>query len=238
MWDALSVQEGRLLAYRYRLGAQLGKGGAASAYRARDLVTSEDVALKLLAAEHPPALLQREFERLRELVHPHLNRVRELCVTRIGERTRAFYTADLVRGGDLRAHVAEHGFTREPLCDVLDALHTLHRAGLRHGDVKPENVLIDERGRGVLIDLGCAAPLGHASAGLSGTPGYMAPELREGRAADERADLYAFGVMLRELGAPFEALIEHLTSEQRPTSAREVLLALGDQRDVEARRGR
>ncbi|MET0284577.1 MAG: sigma 54-interacting transcriptional regulator [Polyangiales bacterium] len=233
--------EGSLLAHRYRLGPKLGQGGAASAYRAQDLVAGEEVALKLLSAEQPPALLQREFERLRELVHPHLARVRSYCVTRIGKRARALYTADLVRGGDLRAHVALHGFAREPLCDVLDALHTLHRAGLRHGDVKPENVLIDERGRGVLIDLGCAAPLGHVSSTLAGTPGYLAPELREGRAADERADLYAFGVMLRELGAPapLAPLIERLTSERdRPTSAREVLALLGDTRDVEARRGR
>jgi serine/threonine-protein kinase PknK len=235
------LAEGSLLAHRYRLGPKLGQGGAASAYRARDLVADEEVALKLLSPELPPALLQREFERLRELVHPHLARVRTYCVARIGKRARALYTADLVRGGDLRAYVARHGFALEPLCDVLDALHTLHRAGLRHGDVKPENVLIDERGRGVLIDLGCAAPLGHASSTLAGTPGYLAPELREGRAADERADLFAFGMMLRELGAPAELApwIARLTSErERPTSAREVLALLGDTRDVEARRGR
>ncbi len=235
----MQLAEGSLLAYRYRLGPSLGRGGAASAYRARDLVTDEEVALKLLAPEHPPALLQREFERLRELAHPHLARVRSYAVARIGKHTRALYTADLVPGGDLRAYVARHGFALQACCDVLDALDTLHRAGLRHGDVKPENVLVDERGRGVLIDLGCAAPIGHASATLAGTPGYLAPELQEGRAADERADLFAFGVMLRELGAPLDALIARLTSpHDRPTSARELLLELGDSRDLEARRGR
>ncbi|HEY6877644.1 MAG TPA: serine/threonine-protein kinase, partial [Polyangiales bacterium] len=233
----MSLAEGTLVAHRYRLGSRLGRGGAASAYRALDLVTGDEVALKLLDAELPPASLQREFERLRELVHPHLTRVRAFHVTQLGGATRALYTADLVRGGDLRAFIAKRGFARQPVCDVLDALHTLHRLGLRHGDVKPENVLIDERGRAVLIDLGCAAPLGQASAMLSGTPGYWAPELRAGAAADERADLFAFGVMLRELGADHASLVERLTATEphaRPSSAREVLSWLGDTRDVEA----
>jgi transcriptional regulator with GAF, ATPase, and Fis domain len=236
LWNAQPVQPGDVLAYRYRLGPRLGRGGAASAYRAHDLVTGEELALKLLDASLPPASLQREFECLRELVHPHLARVRSFQVIATGRTQRAFYTADLVHGGDLRAH----GFALEPLCDVLDALHTLHRFGLRHGDVKPENVLIDERGRGVLIDLGCAAPIAQASSALSGTPGYLAPELREGRAADERADLYAFGVMMRELGSQ-HASIARLTAEapiDRPSSAREVLALLGDARDVDTRRGR
>jgi serine/threonine-protein kinase PknK len=233
------LAQGLLLAHRYRLGGRLGRGGAASAYLAHDLVSGEELALKLLDPDLPPSLLQQEFERLRELVHPHLARVREFQVVQVGATQRALYTADLVRGGDLRAGFAQGGFALRPLCDVLDALHTLHRFGVRHGDVKPENVLLDEQGRAVLIDLGCAAPLGHAASTLAGTPGYLAPELSQGQPADARADLYAFGVMLRELGAPaaLQPLIARLTASvpaERPSSAREVLAQLGDARDVES----
>jgi len=202
--SGVSLPSGSVLAFRYRLGAPLGRGGAAQAYAAEDLLEHSEVALKLLHPAQPPAELRREFERLRGLAHPHLTRVYDFAITSVGGQRRALYTAQLVRGGDLRGFVHERGFAAAlpALGDVLDALHLLHRLGLRHGDVKPENVLVDERGRAVLIDLGCAAPLGQAALTLSGTPGYMAPELSQGLVADERADLFAFGVMLRELAGP------------------------------------
>ena len=237
----MALPAGSVLAHRYRLGAPLGRGASAQAYLAEDLLEGAQVALKLLHPAHELHALRREFELLRGLIHPHLARVHDFAVTRIGGQRRALYTSDLVLGGDLRAHVAQVGFpaARVALADVLDALHLLHRVGLRHGDVKPENVLVDAHGRGVLIDLGCAAPLGQVALRVSGTPHYMAPELRQGEVADERADLFAFGVMLGELSQAPEhaALIARLTAalpRARPSSAREVLSALGDQRDVES----
>jgi serine/threonine-protein kinase PknK len=258
VWNDADVvlSAGTLLGYRYRLGASLGQGGAAQAYRAHDLLEQRPVALKLLSAARPVDELRREFELLRGLVHPHLTRVHEFGVAVLGSRAetartsrhererRAFYTAELLPGGDLRAFSARARPEQLmlALCDVLDALHLLHRLGLRHGDVKPENVLVDERGRAVLIDLGCAAALGQSAITLSGTPGYLAPELREGQPADERADLFAFGVMLRELCPPslrsaHQPVVAQLTAPragERPSSAREALAMLGDTRDVES----
>ncbi|MET0343981.1 MAG: protein kinase, partial [Polyangiales bacterium] len=236
------LPDGTVLAHRYRIRAPLGRGGAAHTYEADDLVEPGKVALKLLDPERPLIALTREFERARRVVHPHLAEVRELAVAEVAGVRRALYTMELVRGGTLGAHVKKVGLraARIALGDVLAGLHALHRLGLRHGDVKPENVLVRESGRAVLIDLGCAAPLGEARATLSGTPGYLAPELRAGEPADERADLYAFGVMLGALGgaaAGLAPLIAQLTAEApaaRPSSAREVLAALGDPRDLEA----
>jgi len=246
VWNAsdVALSTGTLLAYRYRLGAPLGQGGAAQTYVADDLLEQRPVALKLLRSARPIDELRREFELLRGLVHPHLTRVHEFGVSVHERERRAFYTAELLRGGDLRAFAerAQPAALRLALCDVLDALHLLHRLGLRHGDVKPENVVVDAQGRAVLIDLGCATELGRATSTLSGTPGYLAPELREGQLADERADLFAFGVTLRELCPPslreeLEPVVRQLTAEpvgERPTSARDVLAMLGDTRDVES----
>jgi serine/threonine-protein kinase PknK len=231
-----------VLAHRYRLGAALGHGGSAHTYVADDLLEGRSVALKLLDATHDIDLLRREFERLRGIVHPHLTRVHAFGVARLAGGRRAFYTAELVRGGDLRAFAAKAALAdlKQAFGDVLDALDLLHRLGLRHGDVKPENVLLDAAGRAVLIDLGCAAPLGQTASALSGTHGYLAPELLAGSAADERADLFALGVTMREVcgegaRAALEPLLLRLTSPrpgERPSSAREVLASLGDTRDV------
>ncbi|MEY4511111.1 MAG: hypothetical protein RLZZ450_3233, partial [Pseudomonadota bacterium] len=238
----MALSSGTVLAHRYRLGARLGQGGSAQAYVADDLVEQRAVALKLLQSSRPIDELRREFELLRGLVHPHLTRVHEFGISVHERQRRAFYTAELLRGGDLRAFAARAlpAQLMLALCDVLDALHLLHGLGLRHGDLKPENVLVDEQGRAVLIDLGCAAALGRAVPTVSGTPGYLSPELREGRAADERADLFAFGVTLRELCPPslreeLEPVLQQLTQEragERPSSARDVLAMLGDTRDV------
>ncbi len=93
-----------------------------------------------------------------------------------------------------------------PLSHALAALGFLHRLGIRHGDVKPENILVDARGAGVLIDLGCSRPMDDAAIdAVSGTPGFLAPELLRGEAADGRADLYAFGVTLRRLAEVADA---------------------------------
>src|SRR5690349_13208940 len=146
---------GALLAARYRVEALLGTGGAGHALRVRDLATGEDVALKLL--HHGPSApsLRAEFARLSELSHPHLVRVRDYGRVAIEGQLVPFFTADLVAGTTLGAHCAEHGFAagEQALRDALSALAFLHRLELRHGDVKPDNVLVDAHGRGTLIDL-------------------------------------------------------------------------------------
>jgi transcriptional regulator with GAF, ATPase, and Fis domain len=191
-----------VLAGRYRIEELLGRGGSALTWRALDLAEDTPVALKLLGDAPGASSFRAEFARLRELSHPHLSRVREYGRASIAGRLVPFFTSDLVVGGTLRAHCERFGLAAcEPaLRDALTALAFLHRLGLRHGDVKPENVLVDAAGRGVLIDLGYAVPVGSREL-VGGTPAYMAPELARGEPGDERADLYAVGVMLRELGA-------------------------------------
>ena len=229
-----------LFADRYRLLGPLGEGGAASTHRAFDEVRGEEVALKVLRADAPEleATLLRELELLGPLTHPSLVAVFDFGRARSSGALRPYYAARLVEGPRL-VELARRGWAAlaPVLLDVLDALAFLHRAGARHGDVKPDNVLVDEAGRGVLIDLGCAAPLGVASPLVSGTAGYLAPELLAGGVADARSDLFAFGKTVDALAAlvgtppdPWPRLAARCVAprpEDRPVDVAEVLEALG-----------
>ncbi|WP_242424287.1 protein kinase domain-containing protein, partial [Frankia sp. EI5c] len=180
------------------------------------------VAVKILRAElaDDHDVVDRFLRERRVLLrfdHPHLVKVRDL----VAESGTLAIVMDLVDGVDLRGHLRRQG-PLEPreavalLCQALDALATVHREGVVHRDVKPENILVDttdqDHPRAMLTDFGIAR-LTHGPAmtrltGLIGTPRYMAPELSDGTPATTAADLYSLGVVLYELlngRAPFEA---------------------------------
>jgi len=197
---------GAVLRGRYELLRELGAGGSATTYLARDRRWDTEVTVKLLrdAAAELVEVLHAEFARLRELFHPHLVHVHELWGSSGPDGSLPFYTADFVPGTTLARHAEGNRWEslRRPLGDALSALDLLHRAGVLHGDFKPENVLVREDGAGALIDLGCARPMGVRAHGFArGTPDYLAPELLGGAALDARSDLFAVGVTLRRVGA-------------------------------------
>ncbi|WP_437946975.1 sigma 54-interacting transcriptional regulator [Sorangium sp. So ce296] len=231
--------EGSLVARRYRLIRPLGRGGLATAWLARDEALGRDICLKLLgrARSAERAAFRGEFRMLAGLFHPHLVRVHDFGMLRETGEPRFYFTSEAVLGAPLDAYVTGRRFeeVRAAIVDVLDALRFLHRARIRHGDVKPANILVDASGRAVLIDLSCAARVGERSDdGISGTQGYVAPEVIRGDAADGRADLFALG---RTLGAiapllaepppeAIAALAERLVRPEprdRPADAGEVL---------------
>ncbi|WP_170319261.1 sigma 54-interacting transcriptional regulator [Polyangium spumosum] len=230
---------GEILAHRYRIVTTLGEGGLARTYLATDLVLGVDVALKVLRRAEDEWALRAELGYLAGLCHPHLVRVLDFgSLPRDGEDPPLHWLAtEAVAGREIDRVGPDFEAIRAPLVDALSALAFLHRLGLRHGDFKPANVLVDERGRGVLLDLSCAGRLG-AAAAPSGTPRFIAPEILRGEAADARSDLYAVGVTLRELASgrglppPVERLAERLVDPDptaRPASAEEVIEALGGQ---------
>ena len=234
-----------LLLHRYRIKRPLGQGGAASGFLAHDLVWDRPIALKLLHARSPSliASLRFEFDTLRSLHHPRLSRVHDLCLldSATAGPLHPFFTADFIDGLALDVFANGRAWSEVAVAvtDALDALCLLHQAGVRHGDIKPGNVLV-QGGRGTLIDLGCAGAMHARPDGtVSGTAGLLAPELIEGGSADGRADLYAFGRTLELIsptvsGVPpsVVALVKRLVQanpEDRPTSTEEVLEALGRQ---------
>ncbi|MDC3988196.1 sigma 54-interacting transcriptional regulator [Polyangium jinanense] len=231
------VAPGETLAHRYRIVATLGEGGLARTFLARDLVLEADVALKVLRRAEDEWALRAELGYLAGLVHPHLVRVLDFgSLPRDGEHAALHYLAtEVVAGRELDRAAPSFEALRGPLVDALSALAFLHRLGLRHGDFKPANVMVDERGRGVLLDLSCAGLLGSVAV-PSGTPRFIAPEVLRGERADARSDLFAVGVTLldlaREHGLPplVERLARRLADPDpaaRPASAEEVIEALG-----------
>ena len=214
-------------------------------YLVKDLLSGEEIALKLLDIEQPGLLkaLRDEFSTLSGLIHKNICKVHDFgCLRDSENQTLAFYTCDFIDGETLDLFAAGRSWSevRRPIVDTLEALRFLHHLEIRHGDVKPSNILVDKAGRGVLIDLGCARPLGHQpDETVAGTPGYIAPELLRGAAGDHRSDLFGIGVTLWEilegLSAPrspahVERLVRRLVAEKpslRPSDSGEVLELLG-----------
>ncbi|MGK4005837.1 sigma 54-interacting transcriptional regulator [Sorangium sp. So ce1036] len=235
----MTPAEGALVARRYRLIRPLGRGGLATAWLARDEALGREICLKLLgpARSAERAAFRGEFRMLAGLFHPHLVRVHDFGMLREAGEPRFYFTSEAVLGAPLDEFVTGRRFeaVRAAIVDVLDALRFLHRARIRHGDVKPANILVGASGRAVLIDLSCAARVGgRPGEAVSGTQGYLAPEVIRGEPADGRADLFSLGCTLRaiapRLAGPLPeavgALVERLLRPEprdRPADAGEVL---------------
>jgi len=206
---------GDLLEGRYELEAQLGAGGTARVYRARDLVTEASVAIKLMEAgreEDPEAVayFSQEGRLAARIRDPHLVPALHFGV----DEGRHFIVYDYLPGTSPLSELAELGrVAPKRVCkmalQVLYALDTLHRANVLHGDVSLSNCLWRERDGGRdevrLCDLGCAwvrSPcivVSGAPAEPSdnrGTAYYTAPEIENEEAGDHRADLWSVGAMM------------------------------------------
>ena len=207
------------LSDRYLLERELGRGGMATVYLARDLRHDRQVALKLLhpelAATLGPERFQREIRLAARLQHPHI-----LTVHDSGETAgQLWFTMPLVEGESLRDRLRRE--TQLPVEDALRiatdaarALQYAHDHGVVHRDIKPENLLLTKDGSTLVADFGIARALDTAGieqlteTGLSvGTPAYMSPEQASGeRTVDARSDQYSLACVLYEMlagEAPF-----------------------------------
>jgi ABC-type oligopeptide transport system substrate-binding subunit len=195
---------GTLLNERYRLDAEISRGGMAIVYRAHDTLLARDVAVKVmseataLGTEGRARLLQ-EARATASLNHPHIVSVHDA-----GEADSSpFIVMELVEGQSL------HDQRPEALEDIIDiarqvciALEYAHGHSVVHRDLKPENILLTPDGTAKLTDFGLARSVASrmtSEGTIIGTVFYLAPELALGRDFDGRADLYALGVMLYEL---------------------------------------
>src|SRR2546427_9213214 len=227
------------LAGRYLIERELGAGGMATVYLARDLKHSRDVALKVLRPELAAVLgAERFLQEIRisaRLDHPHI-----LTLIDSGESEGfVWYVLPYVRGESLRKKLTrEQQLSIEEAVriatQVASALDYAHHHGVIHRDIKPENILLHE-GEAVVADFGIALAVREAGgprlteSGLSlGTPQYMSPEQATGgRELDARSDVYSLAAVVYEMlagepphtGPTAQAVIAELLTE-RPTRIR------------------
>lgn len=202
--------EGSVLA-GYRVAHRHAEGGMGTVYRAVEIATGRDVALKVLRSS---GARRRGLERERAA----LARLADARVVRyLGEgRTpdgRPFLAFDWLEGEDLQSRLGrgrlDVGETVRLAIDVATGLGAAHSAGIVHRDVKPANVMIAPDGRATLLDFGIAQAAGRERPSTLGTALYLAPELiGRRRVVDARADVYALGCVMFECltgAAPFAA---------------------------------
>ncbi|MFN8573913.1 MAG: protein kinase [Gemmatimonadaceae bacterium] len=196
----------------YELLGELGRGGMAVVYRARDRELGREVAVKVVrpryaADEDAVARLAREARTVAQLEHPNI--VGLYAVKRLPDSTLAL-VMQLVPGYTLKAALEAEGpfppaKAEKVLRDIARALAYAHRCGVVHRDVKPENIFLDgATGRALLSDFGVARQLNQntdltATGTAIGTPTYMAPEQIDGVRVDGRSDLYSLGLVGWEL---------------------------------------
>ena len=197
-----------LLGGRYRLGPVIGRGGMATIYRATDVRSDRDVAVKIL---RPEVATDRDLahrfrrEALAATVLRHPNIV--ACLDTGTDGDQAYLVMALVEGEDLAARLRRGG-RLAPLqaarigLDVARALGVAHLRGIVHRDVKPGNILLAGDGRAMVTDFGIARLAADAEAALPGTTlgsvHYFSPEQARGRTTTPASDVYGLGLVLYE----------------------------------------
>jgi serine/threonine protein kinase len=222
----------------YALERELGRGGMATVYLARDLKHDRSVALKVLHPELSavlgPERFQREIKLAARLQHPHI-----LTVLDSGEAAgQLWFTMPYVEGESLRDRLRRE--RQLPVDEALritreaaQGLQYAHDHGVVHRDIKPENLLLTSDGNTMVADFGIARALGAADGdrltetGLAiGTPAYMSPEQAAGEPnLDARTDVYSLAAVLYEMlageppftGATIQALIVKRLTEPAPS---------------------
>jgi len=186
---------------RYRVDAVIGHGGMGSVYRATDLQSGQQVALKRMVVKKrheesrkPLLRFQREFHTLASLRHPRIVHAFDYGLDERGP----YYTMELLEGEDLGHLLKKRGrLPPEESCrllrDVASGLAVMHARGLIHRDLSSRNVRVID-GRAKLFDFGVLVNTGWVG-DVAGTPAYVAPEMLRGVPVDGRVDLYSLGVL-------------------------------------------
>ena len=204
------IQIGKIFAGRYRIVKQIGRGGMADVYLAKDLILDgEEVAVKVLRTNYQTdpiavARFQREARAMADLDHPHIVRI-----TDIGEEEGQQYLAmEYVAGLDLKRYIKEHyPLSNEEavriMGQILLAMRLAHARGIVHRDLKPQNILLTPDGTAKVTDFGIAVAFAETSLtqtnSMLGSVHYLSPEQARGSKATFQSDIYAMGIIFYEM---------------------------------------
>jgi eukaryotic-like serine/threonine-protein kinase len=213
---------GTALGGRYRLDAQIGKGGMSTVYRAFDTVLERQVAIKLMHREIASdsdqlERFRREARAVAQLSHPHIVTVIDAGEEPDGDptdgdpthpRATPYIVFEYVEGETLKALIRRTGPLEIPQAiayaiEIARALGAAHEHHIVHRDVKPQNVLLTEEGTAKITDFGIARTLTEEGLTLDGrvlgTTDYVSPEQALGHQVTGQSDIYSLGVVLYEM---------------------------------------
>ncbi len=211
------LARGTAFAGRYEVMEKLGKGGMGEVYKVRDKKLDEEMALKVLKPEiaADKDMIERfknELKFARKIAHRNVCKMYDL-----NEEEEAFYiTMEYVEEEDLKSFIRKKKkLKKEEVIaiakQVCKGLAEAHELGVVHRDLKPQNIMVNEKGLVKIMDFGIArsveAPGITRTGVMVGTPDYMSPEQAEAEEVDEQSDIYSLGVILYEMATglvPFE----------------------------------
>ncbi len=224
---------------QYKILARIGGGGMGEVYRALDLELQRDVAIKCVRPEladldEVTKRFRNEARTLAKLSHLNIATVYRFFTS----DDRLFLVMEYIDGAQFSGKSADGGrlLYKDAISMIRDALHGLgyaHENGVVHRDIKPGNLMLDQRGIVKVLDFGIAHLIGGTrmtrAGSMVGTPAYMAPEQILGKQVDQRTDLYSLGIVLYELlsgqlpyqgDSEFELMRSHL--EKEPPHLRDI----------------
>ncbi|MGD9346270.1 MAG: protein kinase [Candidatus Aminicenantes bacterium] len=202
------LQKGSIVAGRYTIVEELGRGGMGVVYKAEDTKLKRTVALKFLPPEltHVPELKERfmrEAQAAAALDHPNICTVHEFDET----DATTFISMAFIDGQSLKTKMESGSLELEDALDiatqVAEGLSEAHKKGIVHRDIKSGNIMVTERGQAKIMDFGLARKTGSTlltkDGSTMGTVAYMSPQQAQGKEIDHRTDIWSFGVVLYEM---------------------------------------
>ena len=218
---------------KYRLVERLGRGGMAEVYKGYQPSMDRYVAIKLMHAylaedEDFVGRFRREAVAIGKLRHPHIVQAYDFDIQddvyfMVQEFIQGGTLKDLLRQTNQRGEMIPIQETARIVKAICEAVDYAHSQGCIHRDIKPDNIMFDDRDRPVLTDFGISAIVGGtrftATGSMIGTPAYMSPEQGKGDCNDPRSDIYSLGVVLYEMvtgrvpfdaDTPFAVVLKHL----------------------------
>lgn len=208
------INKGYLLGDRYRIVDTLGEGGMANVYLADDIILKRQVAVKIIRLDLQKdsqvlARFQREALATSELSHPNIVSVFDVGT----DHGLPYMVMEYVKGPDLKDYIRENSPIPLPqvikiMDQILSAMELAHKHNVIHRDLKPQNILMDEKGNIKIADFGIAVALNQSAItqtnSVLGSVHYMSPEQTRGGMVTKQSDIYSLGIIL------YEALTGHV----------------------------